>query len=339
MSQSGDKSKVPVTILTGMLGAGKTTLLNYILKEQHEKKVAVIMNEFAEGEGIEKTLSVGEEGKLYEEWLELSNGCLCCSVKDVGIKAIELLMEKKGKFDYVILETTGLADPGPIISMFWMDDGLCSDLYLNGVVTLVDAKYCLQQLPKEGEGVINEAVRQVALADLVVVNKMDLVDEESVSDVIQRIRDINGLVPIVKTERSKVDLDHILTLEAYQKPEKHFTALDSPHHKISTGMNTVTMEFHGSFKRQSFEEWIISLLWEKAFSIEGGLTMNVARIKGVLSFSGEPCQAVLQGVHELYEILPTVIPWSNEEDKRINKIVVIGTNIDKDLLLKSLQLL
>ncbi|XP_046686556.1 LOW QUALITY PROTEIN: COBW domain-containing protein 2-like [Homalodisca vitripennis] len=121
-----------VTIITGYLGAGKTTLLNYILKEQHNKRIAVILNEFGEGSALEKSVSIGQEGELYEEWLELRNGCLCCSVKDNGIKAIENLMAKRGKFDYILLETTGLADPGPIATMFWLDEDLGSDIYLDG---------------------------------------------------------------------------------------------------------------------------------------------------------------------------------------------------------------
>uniref|UniRef100_A0A3Q3K5V3 CobW/HypB/UreG nucleotide-binding domain-containing protein n=1 Tax=Monopterus albus TaxID=43700 RepID=A0A3Q3K5V3_MONAL len=116
--------QIPVTIITGYLGAGKTTLLNYILTEQHNKRIAVILNEFGEGSALEKSLAVSQAGELYEEWLELRNGCLCCSVKDNGLKAIENLMEKKGKFDYILLETTGLADPG--------------------IVTVIDAKYGLK---------------------------------------------------------------------------------------------------------------------------------------------------------------------------------------------------
>uniref|UniRef100_A0A665WT67 COBW domain containing n=1 Tax=Echeneis naucrates TaxID=173247 RepID=A0A665WT67_ECHNA len=136
--------QIPVTIITGYLGAGKTTLLNYILTEQHHKRIAVILNEFGEGSALEKSLAVSQAGELYEEWLELRNGCLCCSVKDNGFKAIENLMEKKGKFDYILLETTGLADPGAVASMFWVDSELGSDIYLDGIVTVIDAKYGLQ---------------------------------------------------------------------------------------------------------------------------------------------------------------------------------------------------
>ncbi|KAJ9593492.1 hypothetical protein L9F63_014945, partial [Diploptera punctata] len=179
---------VPVTIITGYLGAGKTTLLNYILTEQHNKKIAVILNEFGEGSAMERSVAIGQAGELYEEWLELRNGCLCCSVKDNGVKAIENLMTKRGKFDYILLETTGLADPGPIASIFWLDKELGSDLFLDGIVTVIDSKHGLTQLrtkPASTEGetpTLIEAVRQVALADLVIVNKVDLVESEQLEE-------------------------------------------------------------------------------------------------------------------------------------------------------------
>ncbi|XP_011825526.1 PREDICTED: COBW domain-containing protein 2 isoform X5 [Mandrillus leucophaeus] len=160
--KSGLGAKIPVTIITGYLGAGKTTLLNYILTEQHSKRVAVILNEFGEGSALEKSLAVSQGGELYEEWLELRNGCLCCSVKDNGLRAIENLMQKKGKFDYILLETTGLADPGAVASMFWVDAELGSDIYLDGIITIVDSKYGLKHLTEEKhDGLINEATRSI----------------------------------------------------------------------------------------------------------------------------------------------------------------------------------
>ncbi|UZO13867.1 uncharacterized protein OCT59_005349 [Rhizophagus irregularis] len=209
-------SKVPITIVTGFLGSGKTTLLNYILTEQHGKKIAVILNEFGESSGIEKSLSISQDGDLFEEWLELKNGCLCCSVKDNGVKAIENLMQKKGKFDYILLETTGLADPGPIASMFWLDDDLGGDIYLDGIVTLVDAKYIQQYLLEEKEDEpINEAVRQIAIADRIIINKMDLVTPSTLNTVQAQIRLINSAADILRTEKSRVPLNFILDIHAY----------------------------------------------------------------------------------------------------------------------------
>merc|ERR1712093_538226 len=134
--------KVPITIVTGYLGAGKTTLMNYIL------------NEFGDSIDIEKSLTVNKGGEKVEEWLEVGNGCICCSVKDSGVNAIESLMEKKGAFDYILLETTGLADPGNIAPLFWVDEGLGSTIYLDGIVTLVDAKNILKSLNEPVEEAI-----------------------------------------------------------------------------------------------------------------------------------------------------------------------------------------
>ncbi|KAM9096482.1 zinc-regulated GTPase metalloprotein activator 1A-like isoform 2-T2 [Sarcophilus harrisii] len=209
-------AKIPVTIITGYLGAGKTTLLNYILTEQHNKRIAVILNEFGEGSALEKSLAISQGGDLFEEWLELRNGCLCCSVKDNGLKAIENLMQKKGKFDYILLETTGLADPGAVASMFWVDAELGSDIYLDGIVSVVDSKYGLRHLTEEKpDGLINEAVRQVALADIIIINKTDLVAEEELIKIRTIIRSINGLGKILDTQRSRVDLSKVLDLHSF----------------------------------------------------------------------------------------------------------------------------
>ncbi|XP_069975633.1 zinc-regulated GTPase metalloprotein activator 1-like, partial [Penaeus vannamei] len=203
----GNAVRVPVTILTGYLGAGKTTLLNYILTQEHKKKIAVILNEFGEGSSMEKSLNISQDGDLFEEWLELRNGCLCCSVKDNGVKAIENLMKKRGKFDYILLETTGLADPGPIAALFWMDKQLESEIYLDGIITVLDSKYAQKNITeKKPESVVNEAVRQVALADLLILNKIDLVDAAQKQVVTQLVRTINSSAEVIQTERCRVDL-------------------------------------------------------------------------------------------------------------------------------------
>ncbi|XP_072050750.1 zinc-regulated GTPase metalloprotein activator 1-like [Amphiura filiformis] len=311
-------NKIPVTIITGFLGkywgrgqcpapslrsntndlylsflsgAGKTTLLNYILTEQHNKKIAVILNEFGEGSAIEKSMSVGQSGELYEEWLELRNGCLCCSVKDNGVKAIENLMTKRGKFDYILLETTGLADPGPIASIFWLDDELGSDIYLDGIVTVVDAKYGLQHLEEvKPDGVVNEAVRQVALADLILVNKIDLVDQAYLHKVTDHIRSINSLGKLVETQKSKLNLEHILDLHAYDSTlgqsgiEKlKDRGLDirsgqgSSHH-IDPSVTTVTFQLCGNIKTSDLDVYIQNLILEKNVQNSKNEIMEILRL-------------------------------------------------------------
>ncbi|XP_054533341.1 zinc-regulated GTPase metalloprotein activator 1B isoform X11 [Pan troglodytes] len=283
--KSGLGAKIPVTIITGYLGAGKTTLLNYILTEQHSKRVAVILNEFGEGSALEKSLAVSQGGELYEEWLELRNGCLCCSVRDNGLRAIENLMQKKGKFDYILLETTGLADPGAVASMFWVDAELGSDIYLDGIITIVDSKYGLKHLTQEKpDGLINEATRQVALADIILINKTDLVPEEDVKKLRTTIRSINGLGQILETQRSRVDLSNVLDLHAFdslsgislQKKLQHVPGTQ-PH--LDQSIVTITFEVPGNAKEEHLNMFIQNLLWEKNVRNKDNHCMEVIRLK------------------------------------------------------------
>uniref|UniRef100_A0A9L0S9P5 Zn regulated GTPase metalloprotein activator 1 n=1 Tax=Equus caballus TaxID=9796 RepID=A0A9L0S9P5_HORSE len=313
--KSGLGAKIPVTIITGYLGAGKTTLLNYILTEQHSKRVAVILNEFGEGSAVEKSLAVSQGGELYEEWLELRNGCLCCSVKDNGLRAIENLMQKKGKFDYILLETTGLADPGAVASMFWVDAELGVDIYLDGIITVVDSKYGLKHLAEEKpDGLINEASRQVALADIIIINKTDLVSEEDLNKLRTTIRLINGLGKILETQRSRVDLSNVLDLHAFdslsgvslQKKLQHLPTAQ-PH--LDQSVVTVTFEVPGNAKEES---------------------LNVF-IQGLVSIKDRPQQVIVQGVHELYDLEETPVSW-RDDTERTNRLVLIGRNLDEDIL-------
>ncbi|PWA03452.1 hypothetical protein BB558_000391 [Smittium angustum] len=188
--------KIPVTILTGYLGAGKTTLLNYILTENHGKRIAVIMNEFGSSKGIDELIMTkGKNDELVEEWLDLDNGCMCCTVKDKGIKALETLMEKRGNFDYILLETTGVADPGQIASMLWINEEFGGNIKLDGVVTLVDAKNVLKELEQVSQTDIdsdvddtNDAIKQLAYADRIIVNKIDLVTLEKLEEIHDSIK-------------------------------------------------------------------------------------------------------------------------------------------------------
>ncbi|XP_077792052.1 zinc-regulated GTPase metalloprotein activator 1A isoform X6 [Podarcis muralis] len=295
--------KIPVTIITGYLGAGKTTLLNYILTEQHNKRIAIILNEFGEGSALEKSLAVSQGGELYEEWLELRNGCLCCSVKDNGLKAIENLMQKKGKFDYILLETTGLADPGAVASMFWVDAELGSDIYLDGIISVVDAKYGLQHLLEEKpSGLINEAARQIALADLIILNKTDLVSQEALMKL-----------------RTAVSLQQKLQLEEVPKPH------------LDKSIVTFTFEVLGSTTEEELNVFVQDLLWEKNVKDKRGNPMEVIRLKGLVSIKNKPHQVIVQGVHELYDLEETTVRWK-EEAERTNRLVVIGRNLDRDIL-------
>ncbi|XP_063465998.1 zinc-regulated GTPase metalloprotein activator 1C isoform X10 [Symphalangus syndactylus] len=296
--KSGLGAKIPVTIITGYLGAGKTTLLNYILTEQHSKRVAVILNEFGEGSALEKSLAVSHGGELYEEWLELRNGCLCCSVKDNGLRAIENLMQKKGKFDYILLETTGLADPG--------------------IITIVDSKYGLKHLTEEKpDGLINEATRQVALADIILINKTDLVPEEDVKKLRTTIRAINGLGQILETQRSSL-----------QKKLQHVPGTQ-PH--LDQSIVTITFEVPGNAKEEQLNIFIQNLLWEKNVRNKDNHCMEVIRLKGLVSIKDKSQQVIVQGVHELYDLEETPVSWKDDTE-RTNRLVLIGRNLDKDIL-------
>ncbi|XP_059780837.1 zinc-regulated GTPase metalloprotein activator 1A isoform X4 [Balaenoptera ricei] len=314
---SGPGAKIPVTIITGYLGAGKTTLLNYILTEQHSKRIAVILNEFGEGSALEKSLAVSQGGELYEEWLELRNGCLCCSVKDSGLRAIENLMQKKGKFDYILLETTGLADPG--------------------IITVVDSKYGLNHLAEEKpDGLINEASRQVALADIIILNKTDLVSEEDLSKLRTTIRSTNGLGKILETQRSRVDLSSILDLHAFDSLsgislQRKLQNVPTTQPHLDQSIVTVTFEVPGNAKEESLNVYIQNLLWEKNVRNRDDDCMEVIRLKGLVSLKDKPQQVIVQGVHELYDLEETSVSWE-DDSKRTNRLVLIGRNLDKDIL-------
>ncbi|XP_078425294.1 zinc-regulated GTPase metalloprotein activator 1 isoform X4 [Cetorhinus maximus] len=296
-------ARIPVTIITGYLGAGKTTLLNYILTEQHNKRIAVILNEFGEGSALEKSLAVSHAGELYEEWLELRNGCLCCSVKDNGLKAIENLMQKKGKFDYILLETTGLADPGAVSTMFWVDAELGSDVYLDGIISVVDAKYGMQHLTEEKPGnLVNEAARQIALGDLIVINKTDLVQHEELENL-----------------KTAISLQEKLCL------------VQTAHPHLDKSIITVTFEIRGTILEEDLNIYLQNLLWEKNLKNKSGNPMDIIRLKAIVSIQEKPQQVIVQGVYELYELEETSVNWDSDSE-RINRFVFIGRNLDKEIL-------
>ena len=197
--------KIPVSILTGFLGSGKTTLLNRILSEEHGKRIAVIENEYGEI-GIDQALVIDAD----EEVFEMSNGCICCTVRGDLIRVLGNLMKRRDKFDYVLVETTGLADPGPVAQTFFMDDEIRAEFSLDGIVTLVDAAHIEQQLGRS-----DESTEQVAFADVLVLNKTDLVSDEALDRLEARLRDMNRMARVVRTERANVPVDTVLNLGAF----------------------------------------------------------------------------------------------------------------------------
>lgn len=335
-------------VVIGYLGAGKTTLLNYILHEKHEKRIAVILNEFGEGSALEKSLSVGKDGDLYEEWLELKNGCLCCSVKDNGVKAIENLMKKRGKFDYILLETTGLADPGPIASMFWIDDELCSELFLDGIITVIDAKYSRKHLTSNNEmdisndrqwidGNVNDYMKQVGLADVIIINKSDLVDANTLSLCCNSIQAMNSYANIIETSYGKVNLNNILDTHSYDvggincEKINRKQSLNSGSH-IKNSITTVTFDFDGEFFEAKLDNCLEALLWTDE---DKDLTrkQKIMRLKAVVNLA--ECRSTsfqVQAVYDMYD----KFDLNSREEK--NRVIVIGEHLNKEKIRRAFEI-
>ncbi|KAJ2703942.1 COBW domain-containing protein 1 [Coemansia spiralis] len=354
-ANGGPAAEVPATILTGYLGAGKTTLLNYILKAEHGKRIAVIMNEFGDSQGIDQSFTSMDNGEMVEEWLDLKNGCLCCTVKDKGLKAMETLMERRGRFDYILLETTGLADPGKIASMLWSNEELNSSIRLDGIVTMVDAKNLERQLaeqPPVGE-TMNEAQKQIAFADRIIVNKADLVDACQLASVEAAIAAINSAARITQAQFARVDLDFVLSIGAYAgiDPTTLPFVRDShgaDHQHIDSAISTLALDAPHMLQWPLVDEWIQELLWDARVPGTPSLTataadrlpMELLRLKALLAVADyvavgsdtrhERATVVVQGVREMYDsfIVPGNAP-------AVHKLVLIGRALPHDLLRES----
>ncbi|KAH7382650.1 CobW/HypB/UreG, nucleotide-binding domain-containing protein [Phaeosphaeria sp. MPI-PUGE-AT-0046c] len=354
-------SKVPITIVTGYLGAGKTTLLNYILTEQHGKKIAVILNEFGDSIDIEKQLTVSDTNSTEASpipFVPLANGCICCSVKDVGVAAIENLMEQRGElFDYILLETTGLADPGNIAPMFWLDDGLGSTIFLDGIVTLVDAKNVLKSLDegygdenKKEEGhdehgpLLTTAHLQISHADVIIINKTDLVSEAELQQVVDRIRSINGLARIETTTKSQVpQLEGlILDLHAYDKvTDADLKFASKGHSHLDPTITTTTITFPALAPTQvdAFDFFLRTILWEETLpNTTPERPFEIHRLKARIPVT-DGRMLLIQGVRNIYDTNETKAP--QEAGDKEAKLVLIGKAVDqapmKESLLKTLE--
>ncbi|WP_274425964.1 CobW family GTP-binding protein [Chelativorans sp. YIM 93263] len=345
---SEQQNQIPVTVLTGYLGSGKTTLLNRILSEDHGKRYAVIVNEFGEI-GIDNDLIVESDEEIYE----MNNGCVCCTVRGDLIRTVEGLTRRPGRFDAIVVETTGLADPAPVAQTFFMDDDVRSKTRLDAVVALVDAKHLPLRLKDS-----KEAEDQIAFADVVVLNKSDLVSEEEIAEVEAAIRAINPSARIHKTKRAGVALSEVLDRGAFDLQraidnDPHFLDHEHPDHVCGpdcdhdhhhhdhdhhghghgaaspihdAGVTSISLRA-SQMDPKKFFPWI-----QKTTQMDGP---NILRLKGIIALADDPDRYVIQGIHMIVEG-DHQRPWKDNE-ARESRIVFIGRDLDAERLKRTFE--
>lgn len=316
-------TRIPVTILTGFLGAGKTTLLNRILTEQHGLRLAVIENEFGEI-GIDHELVINTEEELFE----MNNGCICCTVRGDLIRILGNLMKRKNQFDRIVIETTGLADPGPVVQTFLADEEMQDKLKVDAVVTVVDAKHILLHLDDS-----SEAREQIAFADVILLNKADLVEASELDGLEKRIRSFNALARLHRTTNADIPIAEVLEVGGFNldhalEVDPHFLEGDDGHHHHhhhDDEITSVGLTLDEDCDGEKLNEWLGELLRTKG--------QDIFRMKGVFAVKGSPERVVFQGVHMIMNGAKAG-KWAGRP--RQSRLVFIGRNLDRKALTEGL---